>query len=122
MQVKNRSGKQDFKYSQEQDKKVFEWSGCENHEVLYGEIRDYSFLYQRGIVPGEAVELTGDVSHSVRDADDGDEYQSSSSADEEEFQEDKLQTLSTLSEEENFLLGKVATFGRAVRFIHRLMF
>ena len=121
MRVKNRSGKQDFKYNQEQDKKVFEWSGCKNLEVLYGEIQDYSFLYQRGIVPGEAVELTGTVSHSVRDAD-GDEYQSSSSADEEEFQEGKLQTLSTLSEEENFLLGRVATFGRAVRFIHRLMF
>ena len=50
-------------------------------------------MYQRDIVPGEAVDLTGDVGHSVRDADDGDEYQSSSSAEEEEFQEDELQLL-----------------------------
>ena len=75
-------------------------------------MRDYTFLYQRDIVPGEAVDLTGEIDHSVRDADDGDEYQSSSSAEEEEFQEDESQTLSTL-------LGRVSTFGRAVRFNHR---
>ena len=75
-------------------------------------MQDYTFLYQRDIVPGEAVDLTGDVGHSVRDADDGDEYQSSSSAEKEEFQEDESQTLSTL-------LGRVSTFGRAVRFNHR---
>ena len=81
------------------------------------------FLNQRDIVPGEAVDLTGDVGHFVRDADDGDEYESSSSsAEEEEFQEDESQTLSTLSEEANFLLGRVSTFGRAVRFNHRLIF
>ena len=50
------------------------------------------------------------------------EYESSRSAEEEEFQEDESQTLSTLSEEANFLLGRVSTFGRAVRFNHRLMF
>ena len=75
-------------------------------------MQDYTFLYQRDIVTGEAVDLTGDVGHSVRDADDGDEYQFSSSAEEEEFQEDESQTLSTL-------LGRVSTFGRAVRFNHR---
>ena len=68
-------------------------------------IQDYSFFYQRDIVPREAVDLTGDVSHSVRDADDGDEYESSSSAEEEEFQDGKSQTLSTLSEKANFLLN-----------------
>ena len=51
------------------------------------------FLVQRDIVLGEAVDLTGDVGHSIRDADDGDEYQSSSSAEEEEFQEDESQLL-----------------------------
>ena len=63
-----------------------------------------------------------DIGYSVRDADDGDEYKSSSSAEEEEFQEDKSQTLSTLSEEANFLLRRVSTFRQAVRFNHRLMF
>ena len=67
-------------------------------------------------------DLTGDVDHSVGDADDGDEYESSSSAEEEEFQEDELQTLSTLSEEANFLLGRVSTFSRADRFNRRLIF
>ena len=70
-----------------------------------------SFLYQRDIVPGQAVDLTGDVGHSVGDAEDGDEYESSSSAEEEEVQENESQTLFTLSEEVNFLLGGVSTFG-----------
>ena len=43
-----------------------------------------SFLYQRDIVPGQAIDLTGDVGHSVGDAEDGDEYESSSSVEEEE--------------------------------------
>ena len=76
-------------------------------------------MYQRDIVPGEAVDPTGDVGHSVGDADDGDEYESSSSAEEEEFQEDES---TTLSEEANFLLSRVSRFGRAVQFNHRLMF
>ena len=38
------------------------------------------FLVPERHCPREAVDLTGDVSHSVGDADDGDEYQSSSSA------------------------------------------
>ena len=79
-------------------------------------------MYQRDIVPGEAVDLTGDVGYSVGDADNGDKYESSSSAEEEEFQKDELQTLSTLSEEANFLLGRVSTFSRAVQFNYRLMF
>ena len=41
---------------------------------------------------------------------------------EEEVQEDESQTLSTLSEEADFLLGRVSTFGRPVRFNHRLLF
>ena len=80
-------------------------------------------MYQRDIVSGEAVDLPRDVGQSVRDVDDGDKYESSSSsAEDEEFQENESQTLSTLSEEANFLLGRVSTFGRAVRFNHRLMF
>ena len=69
---------------------------------------------ERHIVPGEVVDLTGDIGHSAGDADDGDKYESSSSAKEEEFQEDESQTLSTLSEEANFLPGSVSRFGRAV--------
>ena len=46
-------------------------------------------LYQRDIVPGDPVNFTGDFGHSVGDADDGDEYESSSSTDEEEFQQDE---------------------------------
>ena len=53
MQVKNGCGKRDFKYKRERD---------------------------NDIVPGEAVNLTGDVGHFVRAVDDGDEYESSSSA------------------------------------------
>ena len=34
-------------------------------------------MYKRDIVLEEAVNLTGDVGHSVGDADDGDEYESS---------------------------------------------
>ena len=80
-------------------------------------------MYQRDIVPGEAVDLTGDVGHSVGDVDDRDKYESGSgSVEEEEFQEDESQTLSTSSEEANFLLGRVSTFGRTVRYNHRLMF
>ena len=59
-----------------------------------------SFLYQREIMPGESVDLTGEVQHS----EDGDGYETCSSA------------------EANFLLGRVSTFGRAVRFNSRLMF
>ena len=63
-------------------------------------------MYQKDIVPGGVLDLTGVVGHSVLDADDGDEYDSSSSVEEEEFQKDELQkkkTLSTLSEEANVL-------------------
>ena len=60
----------------------------------------------------QAVDLTGNVGHSVGDVEDGDEYMSSSSAEEEKVQEDESQTLSTLSEEANFLLGRVSKFGR----------
>lgn len=48
-----------------------------------------SFLYQRDIVQGEAIDLTGDVGHSVGDVEYGDDYESNSSAEEEEIQEDK---------------------------------
>ena len=47
---------------------------------------------------------------------------SDQSAEEEGFEEGESQTLSTLSEEANFLLGRVSTFGRAVQVNHRLMF
>ena len=50
------------------------------------------------------------------------ETSTSSSSAEEEFQEGESQTLSTLSKEANFLLGRVSTFDRAVRLNHRLMF
>ena len=94
--AKNRSGKRDFKYKRE---------------------RDNAFLRDRdaGIVRcspppppppgrGDAGDLTGDVGHSIGDADDGDEYESSSSAEEEEFQENESQILSTLSEEQTSCL------------------
>ena len=55
---------------------MIEGSGCGNRELYYGGIQDYSFLYQRDIDPaGEAVDPTGDVCHSVGDADDGNEYE-----------------------------------------------
>ena len=45
-----------------------------------------------------------------------------SSAEEEIDEVDDSQSVSTLDREANFLLGRVSTFGRAVRFNSRLMF
>ena len=77
------------------------------------------FLYARDIVPGETVDLTGDVSNSDNGAD---EYDSCSSAEEEEIDDDESQSVATLNREANFLLGRVSAYGRAVRFNSRLMF
>ena len=77
-----------------------------------------SFLYQREIMPGESVDLTGEVHRS----EDEDGYETCSSAEEEMDEEDDSQSVSTLDREANFLLGRVSTFGRAVRFNSRLMF
>ena len=71
-----------------------------------------SFLYQREIMPGESVDLTGEVYRS----EDEDRYETCSSAEEEIDEEDDDQSVSTLDREANFLLGRVSTFGRAVRF------
>ena len=77
-----------------------------------------SFLYQREIIPGESVDLTGEVHRS----EDGDGYETCSSAEEEIDEVDDSQAVSTLDREANFLLGRVSTFRRAVRFNSRLMF
>ena len=69
-------------------------------------------------MPGESVDLTGEVQHS----EDGDGYETCSSAEEEIDEVDDSQSVSTLDREANFLLGRVSTFGRAVRFNSRLMF
>ena len=125
MRVKSRSGKRDFKYKREQDN-VFFRDGDAG-------IMRYSMAGYGITVPctkenclrgggGGGVNLTGDAGHSVGDADDGDEYEPSSIAEEEEFQLEETQTLSTLNNEANFLLGRESTFGRAVRFNHWLMF
>ena len=75
------------------------------------------FLYEKDIVPGESVDLTGDVGLP-------DEYDTSSSAEEEiedQVGEGSVR-LATLDGEANFLLGRVSAFGRAVRFNSRFMF
>ena len=74
-----------------------------------------SFLYQR--VQGRLLisQGTSAIPSEMRKIE-------TSSAGEEKDQEDESQTLFTLSEEANFLLGRVSTFGRAVWFNHRLMF
>lgn len=78
-----------------------------------------NFLCQREIVPGESVDLIGDVHRS----EDEEGYETCSSAEEEEIEEeDESQSVSTLDREANFLLGRVSTFGRAVWFNSRLMF
>ena len=76
-----------------------------------------NFLYQREIVPGESADLSG-----VHRSEDEDGCETCSSAEEEEVdEEDESQSVSTLEREANFLLGRVSTFGRAVRFNSRLM-
>ena len=76
------------------------------------------FLYEKDIVPGESVDLTGDVGLP-------DEYDTSSSAEEKETEDQVGEgsvRVATLDGEANFLLGKVSAFGRAVRFNSRFMF
>ena len=77
------------------------------------------FLYEEDIVPGESVDLTGDVGLP-------DEYDTSSSAEEEEEAEDQVGEgsvrVATLDGEANVLLGRVSALGRAVRFNSRFMF
>ena len=76
------------------------------------------FLYEKDIVPGESVDLTGDVGLP-------DEYDTSSSAEEEETEDQVGEgsvRVATLDGEANFLLGRVSAFGRAVRFNSRFMF
>ena len=78
-----------------------------------------NFLYQREILPRESVDLTGDVHRS----EDKDGYETCSSAEKEEIdEEDESQSVSTLDREANFLLGRVSTFGRTIQFNSRLMF
>ena len=76
------------------------------------------FLYEKDIVPGESVDLTGDVGLP-------DEYDTSGSAEEEEAEDQVGEgsvRVATLDGEANFLLGRVSAFGRAVRFNSRFMF
>ena len=77
-----------------------------------------SFLYQREIMPGESGDLTGKVQHS----EDGDGYETCSSAEKEIDEVDDSQSVSTLDREANLLLGRVSAFSRAVGFNSRLMF
>ena len=77
-----------------------------------------SFLYQRKIMLGESVDLTGEVYRS----EDEDGHETCISAEEEIDEEDDSQSVFTLDREANFLLGRVSTFDRAVRFNSRLMF
>lgn len=78
-----------------------------------------NFLYQREIVRGESVNLTGDVHRS----EDEDRYETCSNVEEEEIdEEDESQSVSTLNREANFLLGAVPTFSHAVWFNSRLIF
>ena len=76
------------------------------------------FLYEKDIVPGESVDLTGDVGLP-------DEYDTSGSAEEEEAEDQVGEgsvRVATLDDEANFLLGRVSAFGRAVRFNSSFMF
>ena len=90
---------------------------CRATSLAAGTLPD--FLYTRDIVPGETVDLTGDVNNSDNGAD---EYDSCSSVEEEEIDDDESQSVATLDREANFLLGRVSACGRAVRFNSRLMF
>ena len=77
MRVKNRSGKRDFKYKRERDNAFLR--GRDGGIVRYS-MAGYGITVSctKDIALGEAVDLTG-VGHSVGDANDGDEYESSSS-------------------------------------------
>ena len=64
-------------------------------------------------MPRGSIDLTGDFHRS----EDEDGYETCSSAEGEEIDdEDESQSVSTLDGEANFLLGRVSAFGRAVRF------
>ena len=63
----------------------------------------------------ESVDPIGEV-HRCEDEDG---YETCSSAEDEIDEEDDSQSVSTLDREANFLLGRVFTFGRAVRFNSR---
>ena len=67
------------------------------------------FLYQREIMPGGSVDLTGETHRS----EDEDGYETCSSEEEGIDEEDDSQSISTSDREANFLLGRVSTFGRA---------
>ena len=81
-----------------------------------------NFLYEKDIVPGESIVLTGDVGLPANE----DKYDTSSSAKEEEEITDQVregsQRVATLHGEANFLLGRVSAFGRAIPFNSRFMF
>ena len=68
-----------------------------------------SFLYQREIIPGGSVDLTGEI-HLFEDEDG---YETCGSEEKGIDEEDDSQSISTLDREANFLLGRVSTFGRA---------
>ena len=80
-----------------------------------------NFLYEKDIVPGESIVLTGDVGLP----DNEDKYDTSSRAEEEEIKDqgrEGSQRVATLDGEANLLLGRVSAFGRAIPFNSRFMF
>ena len=80
-----------------------------------------NFLYEKDILPGESIVLTGDVGLPANE----DKYDTSSSAEEEEIKDqvrEGSQRVATLDGEANFLLGRVSAFGRAIPFYSRFMF
>ena len=87
MRVKNRSGKRDFKYKRERDNAFLRGRDA---EIVRYSMAGYGITVPctRKTLSQGVVDLTEDVGHSVLDADDGDEYESSSSAEEEEFKKD----------------------------------
>ena len=80
-----------------------------------------NFLYEKDIVPGQSIVLTADVGPP----DNEDEYDTGSSAEEEEIEDqvrEGSQRVATLDGEANFLLGRVSAFGHAIPFNSRFMF
>ena len=112
MRVKNRSGKRDLKYKRERDNAFLRGRDAGIVRYSMAGCRVTISCTRETLSQGRLLISQGTSAIFSEMRDDGDEYQFSSSAEEEEFQEDESQTLSTL-------LGRVSTFGQAVRFNHR---
>ena len=122
MLVKNRSGKRDFKYKRKRDNAFL--GGRDARIVRYSMAGNgITVSCTRETLPQGRLLISQGTSAILSEM-----WMMETSTSPVVVQRRKnssrtnRQLLATLSEEANLLLGRVSTFGRAVRFNHRLMF